>query len=195
MTEQPEVDALLERARRGDQAAWAQLFDFLYQDLRSMARSRFGSLIRGQTSPTGLVNEAVGKLLGSPGNMTDRVHFLRLNAAAMRQILTDRWRSSRTQRHASDNPVVRFPIGDGGFIEVPVTDADLDFYLEVDLAVEKLSACDRVAADVFSLRYWSGLTSEEVAKLLSLSAVEARAKWEFAKTFLGEALKDRRRGS
>ena len=184
----PSVTALLERARLGDRDALSALLPLVYDELRRLARGQMRRERPGQTlSSTGLVHEAWLRLSASnqlaPQN---RAHFLAIAANAMRQILVERARA----RHAAKR---------GGHRQkVTLDDASLStnapdvVVLAVDTALERLAALDPEQARLVELRYFGGLSLDEAAQALDLSAATVSREWSMARAWLYRRLKTAR---
>jgi RNA polymerase sigma-70 factor, ECF subfamily len=124
-----------------------------------MARERANHTLQ----PTALVNEAFIRLAKSGAvNISDRAHFLRLAARTMRRILVDHAREKAATRRGSY--VTHVSLGDA--IPAPSSTFDL---LALDVGLEKLAALSERQADVIQLRFFMGLTVDEVATELELS--------------------------
>ena len=180
----PSVTVLLERARSGDREALATLLPLVYDELRRIARAQMRRERPGQTlNSTGLVHEAWLRLSASshlaPHN---RAHFLAIAANAMRQILVERARA----RHAAKRGGHRERVTLNEAV-LPGPEPDLDV-LAVDAALEKLAALDPEQARLVELRYFGGLSVEETAVALDISAETVMRDWKFAKSWLLRAL-------
>lgn len=165
---------------RGEPKAADQLLDLVYAELRGLAASKMARDVPGETlQPTALVHEAWLRLIGdrSP-KFKDRAHFFRAAAEAMRHILIDRARRKRTQRHGGDYERVNW---DGIDLAAEPTD---DRLLALNEALEKLVREHPVQADLVKLRYFAGMTNEEVAEALGISVSTAKNYWTFAKAWL-----------
>jgi DNA-directed RNA polymerase specialized sigma24 family protein len=137
-------------------------------------------------TPTDLADESVCRLLGKPRDVPDRKRLLALNGQTMMRILIDRWREKGAQRNGGGVMIV--PMRPGAFLEVRARDVDLDFYAELDRALEKLQERDAEAVQVFVRRYWYGQTYEEVGEELGMTVACARGKWKKAKEVLGRIM-------
>ncbi|MCC6235697.1 MAG: sigma-70 family RNA polymerase sigma factor [Verrucomicrobiales bacterium] len=165
---------------RGEPEAAEQLLDLVYAELRGLAASKMARDVPGQTlQPTALVHEAWLRLIGDRHpKFKNRAHFFRAAAEAMRHILIDRARRKRTQRHGGGYERV-----DWDDLEV-VVDASDDRLLALDEALEKFVREHPVQADLVKLRYFAGMTNEEVADALDISVSTAKNYWTFSRTWL-----------
>jgi RNA polymerase sigma-70 factor (ECF subfamily) len=168
--------------RRGDAAAgtldavWPQLYD----ELRRVARrSLRGQRIEHTLQPTALVHEAYLKLSrASSIDASDRGRFLALAARAMRQILVDHARAKRAARRNDGGLRIELIEGAGA---TPPPAIDL---LALDEALERLAAIDERKVRIVELRFLAGLTVDEVAEVLSLSAPTVKRDAALAKAWL-----------
>jgi RNA polymerase sigma factor (TIGR02999 family) len=184
-----DVTRVIEAAQRGDPKAADELLPLVYQELRKLAASRMANEAAGNTlQPTALVHEAWLRLVGKDNpEFSGRAHFFAAAAEAMRRILIDRARSKRAVRHG------------GGQVRVDIQPLDLAFpgtddqLLAVNEALEKLAAQDPFEAELVKLRYFVGLTVEEAASVLNISARTARNYWAHARTWLYREITSHRR--
>ncbi len=179
-----EVTLLLARAAEGDAGATSRLLELVHAELRVLA----GGFARGQRAghtlqPTALVNEAFLKLVdGGPPAFNDRAHFLAVAATAMRQILTDHARSRAAQKRG------------GAWEKVSLSDLELHAggdevdLVALDDALGQLSAFDPRKHRVVELRFFGGLTVEEVARVLDLSTTTVESEWRAARAWLAVRL-------
>lgn len=180
----PQITALLTRARGGDAGATDELASLLYAELRRLARSLMARERPGATlQPTALVHEAYLRLQGGgPGEWLDRAHFLGAAAVSMRRILVERAR--RRLRHKRGGGRERVTLHEET-LRLDVKPAEL---LALDEALEALRARDRTMAKVVELRYFGGLTVEDVAGVLGTSVRTVHRQWAAARAWLHRAL-------
>jgi len=171
---------LLTAVEQGEPLAAEKLLDLVYEELRRLAAFKMASAAPGHTlQPTALVHEAWLRLVGGRNpTFKDRAHFFRAAAEAMRHILIDRARRKQSKRHGGDYERVDWE----GF-ELAVESAD-DQLLAVDEALEKLARAYPLQADLVKLRYFAGMTNEEVAEALGISVSTAKNYWTFSRTWL-----------
>jgi RNA polymerase sigma factor (TIGR02999 family) len=168
-----DVTRLLEAVCQGDPRAGDQLLPLVYEELRHLAAARMAQEKAGHTlQPTALVHEAWLRLAGSEGREWEgRAHFFAAAAEAMRRILIDRARRKRAVRHG------------GGQQRVDLQEVDLacpmpdDQLLALDEALDKLAAKHPRQAEVVKLRYIVGMTLQEAAEVLDISA---DAAWDLS---------------
>ena len=180
MPERGHVTGALDRLRAGEPDAFDQLVALIYKDLRRLARRQLGGRPPGQTlSTTGLVHEAYLKLRGGGGPWRDRGHFFAVAATAMRHILIDYAKRRRRQKR-----------GDG---QAPVTldeaslavSREADHLIAVDEALQVLAVREPRLARVVECRFFAGLSEEETAEALGVSARTVQRDWAQARAWLG----------
>lgn len=181
-----DATVLLAAAEQGNPKAAGQLLDLVYGELRRLAAYKMAQDAPGQTlQPTALVHEAWLKLIGAgERRFENRAHFFAVAAEAMRRILIDRARRRRTRRHGGQHERVEF---DDAGLAAP---ADDDQLLAVDEALEKLSRDFPAQAQVVELRYFGGMTNEEIAQALDLSVSTVKNYWAFARAWLFNAIRN-----
>jgi RNA polymerase sigma factor (TIGR02999 family) len=182
-----DVTQLLAAARVGDAAAAERLFAAVYADLKRIARRQRAGQPPGATlSTTALVHEAYLRL-ARPGNLdlNDRTHFFAVAARAMRQIVVDNARRRSADKRGGGELAVELDEGriaaEEGFAAVPGREAEL---LALDGALDKLEQVDDRLARVVELRFFAGLTFEEIASGMGLSDRTLKRDWRRAKAFL-----------
>ncbi|MBL8879743.1 MAG: sigma-70 family RNA polymerase sigma factor [Phycisphaerales bacterium] len=167
-------------ANRGLNSA-STLLPLIYRELRQLAARRIAREPAGQTlQATALVHEAYLKLLESGARWEGRAHFFAAAAQAMRCILVDRARARSSQKRG------------GGWkrsADDPEQVADLfksndDELLALDAALDRLERRDARKAQIVMLRYFAGLSIEEVAESLELSRTTVKDEWAFARAWL-----------
>jgi len=158
----------------------AELLPVVYEELRRLAAALAGRLPPGQTlQPTALVHEAYLRLVGEqdPG-WHGRRHFFGAAARAMRDILVEQARRKGAHKHGGD--ARRIELTEGLAIIEPPSD-DL---LAVDEAIQKLQAEKPHLAEIAMLRYFAGLSVDETAAMLGMSASTLAREWRFARAWL-----------
>ena len=183
----PDVTQLLARLSGGDPGAADELLPLLYGQLREIATRLMSDQPGDHTlQATALVNEAWMKLAG-PAQRTDwesRRHFLRVASRAMRSVLVDHARKSRAERRGGD--AAKLPL-DELLVEAEERVHDV---LAFDEALGRLEGVDAELAQLVELRFFSGLTNEEVGKALGLSTPTIERRWRTARMFLRTYLRD-----
>jgi RNA polymerase sigma factor (TIGR02999 family) len=180
-----QVTVLLDASRRGDAAALEQLFDLLYQDLRQLAHAklrRSGQFTLLDT--TGLVHESYLRLFKAGAiDAQDRGHFMGYAAQVMRSIVVDFVRRRSTDRRGGD--VLHVDLDTAG---AQVEDSRAREVLEIHEALQELSKIDPRLVRVVEMRYFAGMTEEEVADALDRSVRSVARDWEKARLFLATNL-------
>lgn len=179
-----DATALLSRASDGDESAAEALLPLVYDQLRALAGSYFrGQAVDQTLQPTALVHEAYLKLIrSSDGQWKDRVHFCAVAATAMRQILHDRARRRRAAKRGGD--AKRVPMD---HLATNAGDAPVDL-IALDDAMQRLSDLDARQARIVELRFFGGLTTEEVGSVLNLSGRTIQKEWRRIRAWLGREL-------
>lgn len=174
----PNVTALLRQVAQGDKTAETALFSAIYPELRVMARRLFRREAADHTlQTTALVHEAYLRLAqprGAP--FADRVHFFAVAATVMRRILVDHARAKHAAKRGGVAP--EFSLDPCLTIEDPAQ------VLQVDLALERLAALDPRQAKIVELRFFAGMTVEEVAHALAISERTVKREWQVARAWL-----------
>lgn len=173
-----DVTRLLEAMQHGDARAGDELLPLVYAELRQLARAKMSREPSGHTlQATALVHEAWLKL--GDQSFENRVHFFGAAAEAMRRILIDRARRKLTAKHGAGAEHV-----DVHDIEIAAP-ADKDGeLLAIHDALTALEAHDARKAELVKLRYFVGLSIDEAADLLGITAPTAKRDWTYAKTWL-----------
>ncbi len=183
-TQPTEVTLLLQRLRAGSPDAEGRLFELIYGELRRIAAARMQAERPSHTlTPTALVHEAYLRLSGTDETFSSRTHFLAVAARAMRHILVDHARArcaSKRGGAAGNIPLEA--------LDVPAPQSDEELLL-LDDALERLSAMSPRQGRVVELRYFAGLTEEEVASVLGVTRRTVNRDWSMARAWLHSQLK------
>ena len=180
-----QVTKLLRAWSDGDADAFERVLPLVYDELHRMAaRYLVGERSSISLQATGLVNELCLRLLGwGPVHWQNRGHFFGVSAQMMRRVLVDIARRRRAERRGGPH-AVRVPL-DG--IDVPAGEPGADL-LAVDAALQRLAREDPRKAQVVELRFFGGLSIEETAEALGVSARTVHTDWAFARAWLYRAL-------
>ena len=180
-----EVESLVAEVRSGNATAKERLFSLVYDELRTIARRHFRGRAAGHTlEPTALVNEVFLRMVERGGSAwRDRSHFMAVCAVAMRRILADHARRKAAAKRGGGLERVTL----SGIAVTPARDALIDA-IELEAALTELSSLDERQARLAELRLFGGLTVEEVARELGLSASAVEKGWRMARAFLGVRL-------
>jgi RNA polymerase sigma factor (TIGR02999 family) len=180
-----DVTRILSAIEQGDPRAAERLLPLVYDELRNMAARRLAHEKPGQTlQATALVHEAYLRLVGpDPARTWDgRGHFFAAAAEAMRRILVEGARRKRTRKHGGDQR--RADLDLDGLI-APEPEMDL---LALDAALDRLAQRDPRKARLVELRYFAGLTGDEVAAVLGISPSSADRQWVYTRAWLRREL-------
>ncbi len=181
-----DVTRLLAHVRSGDAPASDELFQLLYGELRALAGAAMERDRAGHTlQPTAIVHEAWIKL-AAPGALAanDREHFFALAARAMRQVLIDHARGRQREKRGGG----REPLSLAGEA-MPAGLPEIDV-LALEEALERLAQHSQLKARIVELRFFAGLSIDEVARVVGLSASSVDREWSFARAWLTAALAD-----
>jgi RNA polymerase sigma factor (TIGR02999 family) len=179
------VTELLLRWREGDRAAQERLMALLYDDLRRRAAGYLRRERGGHTlQPTALVHEAYLRLIEQDRVVwQNRAHFLAIAASMMRRVLMDHGRRQKARKRGGAGTRVTL---DEAFSSVTPRGLDL---LALDEALESLAALDQQQARIVELRAFGGLSVEETAEVLEISAATVKRHWAFALAWLQRRLR------
>lgn len=184
MAPSPHRDAtqLLLDASSGDESAVSSLFIVVYDELRRLAAGALRHERQDHTlQPTALVHEAYLRLADEPGAWREnRAHFLAIASRAMRRVLVEHARRRKAIKRGSGRP--RLSIEDAEPAAPEHVDA-LDLVL-LDDALERLSALDARQGRIVELRFFGGLTVEEIATVLNLSSRTVKREWQISRAWL-----------
>ncbi|MFN5944980.1 MAG: ECF-type sigma factor [Phycisphaerae bacterium] len=179
-----DITRVLESVSQGDQSAKAQLFDAVYDELRSMAAALLAKErpdAKVTIQPTSLVHEAYLKLVrNAEPAWESRAHFFGAAARAMRQILIDRARHLKAIRGRA--AVFDDDVGLPTLSDTPVR--AVDDLLALDDAMESLRRRDERQYDVVMLRFFAGLNVDQTAAAMGVSATTVKNEWSFARAWL-----------
>jgi RNA polymerase sigma-70 factor (ECF subfamily) len=179
------VTALLQAWSSGDRTALDQLVPMIHDHLRRLARQRLQSMAPGSTmQATALVNEMYLRLVDAGSvSFHDRAHFFAVSATLMRQILIDQARTrSRVKRGGEWR---RISLEDS---DIPGNNRD-EGLIALDEAMNRLAAVDQRKARVVELRFFAGMTNQEIAEAAGISVDTVKRDWTFAKLWLARELK------
>lgn len=174
-----EITALLDDWRKGDERAEDRLMALIYPQLRQIAARRLPKDDRQFTlETTDLVHEAYLKLLHQDATWRNRAHFFAVAARLMRRIVADyARRRSRVKRGGGESHVVWSE-------SFELTRDNAADWVDVDSALGELARIDARTARIVELRFFAGMTVDEVAHLLDLSSATVTRDWRFARSWL-----------
>jgi RNA polymerase sigma-70 factor, ECF subfamily len=185
------VEQLLERVRAGNETALDELVKLLYDELHQIAATRLRHERASHTlQATALVHEAYLKLARSgQGKFADRAHFLAIASRVMRQVLVDYARTRSTRKRGGDE--LRQSPADQPCSEIEMPDSsgpDRVQVLDLDVALEALARQDEWLARLIEMRYFAGMTAEEIAEAMGRSVNMVRQDQRLAQAWLRRAL-------
>jgi len=180
-----EITLMLDAISAGDSRASEQLLPVVYDELRRLAGIRMAQEAAGHTlQPTALVHEAWLRLSGDGGqSWQNRAHFFGAAAEAMRRILIERARRKSRLKRGSGQALL-----DIADLDVAATMPD-DKILLVNEALEQLKAEDPEKAQIVMLKFFTGLSNEQVAEILKVNERTVRRQWNFAKAWLFDCIR------
>ncbi len=181
-----EVTRILESIAQGEAKAADELLPLVYAELRKLAAHKMASEPPGHTlQPTALVHEAWLRLVGNEAPaFANRCHFIGAAAEAMRRILIDRARRKHQLRRGGDWQRV-----DLESVTVAIEDPD-ETVLAMHEALDRLAEEEPLDAQIVKLRYFVGMSHQEIAAELGLSEPTVRRHWAYARSWLYAELKN-----
>ncbi len=181
-----DVTQLINQVEQGDGKAAERLLPLVYDELRKLAVQRMATEKPGQTlQATALVHEAYLRLVNGNKKQqwSGRGHFFAAAAEAMRRILIENARSKARDKRGGDWKRVDFEEFDA--VNSATT---ADQLIDLDDALSRLSAIDQVAGELVKLRYFTGMSLDEAAKVLQISTATAYRRWAYARAWLHSEL-------
>lgn len=182
MADAEPLSNLIRRWRDGDDGACDRLFALLYDEFATIASALLKRERRQISIFTGdLVNEAIVRIFSAPDlEIADRAHLLALSARVMRHVLLDAARRRNRQKRKNLHITLSEKHGADA-------SADADYEL-LERALIRLAAIDPKRAEIVELRYFGGLTIEDIAHVKGVSASTVKRSWEAARLWLREAM-------
>lgn len=178
------ITALLQQWHLGDRAALGSVLPLVYEELRATARAYMSHERPGHTlGVTGLVHEAFLRLSGqTPEAWRDRRHFYGIAARLMRQVLVDYSRRHRAQKRDAEASGAGLPLP----AMLPSSlEAD---YVALDECLSRLEHANQRRAEIVELRYFGGLSIEEIAEAKDLSPSMVKKELTMAKVWLHQQI-------
>jgi RNA polymerase sigma factor (TIGR02999 family) len=181
-----DVTLILDAMSKGDPRASEELLPLVYAELRRMAAARMAQEAAGQTlQPTALVHEAWLRLVGDGGrSWENRAHFFGAASEAMRRILIESARRKSRLKRGGDR--VRVDLEE---LDLATTTPD-DRVLLIDEALARLEKQNPEIARIVVLKFFGGLTNDEVAEMLQVNERTIRRQWTFAKAWLLDNIRE-----
>jgi RNA polymerase sigma factor (TIGR02999 family) len=180
------VTKLLQQSNRGNREALDQLLPIVYDELRRVARHQLSKERANHTlQATALVNEAYMKLIDQHSvDWQNRAHFFSIAAETMRRILVNH----AVERNAQKR---------GGGMTLLSLDDEIDFIHQRDLdmlalddSLKRLEEFDPTQAKIVELKFFGGMTNEEIASVMGVSDSTVKREWRMAKAWLSARMKD-----
>jgi RNA polymerase sigma factor (TIGR02999 family) len=187
-----EVTRILEGVKQGEEHAAKLLLPLVYDELRRLASVRMANEKPGQTlAATALVHEAYLRLVdvAQEQHFNGRGHFFAAAAEAMRRILIENARRRQRVRHGGGRVRLNLEKLDSAHLALG-DEGPADELLALDEALMRLATEDAAAAQVVKLRYFAGLTMEQVADAMGISLRTANRHWAYARAWLYQQLSD-----
>ena len=187
MEERETITRLLHEVREGKPEAESRLIEAVYPQLRRIAGRYISRERKDHTlQATALVHEAYIELVGQGTEWKNRTHFFAVAAQLMRRILVDHARQKKAAKREGARQ--RVDLSEG----LAITDERLEQILSIDEALTRLERWDPRQCRVVELRFFGGLTEEEVAEVLGVTARTVKRDWNLARAWLhGELNADR----
>ena len=178
-----DTSAFLQDLEKGDQQSASRLIPIVYTELRRIAGLYMRREAQGHTlQPTALVHEAYMRLVGNQqqqqGDWRSRTHFVAIAAIAMRRILIERARRRCTQKRGGAEVMVSL---DELSVFAPEQSRNL---VALDDALNRLAALSPRQARVVELRFFAGLSMDEIAAIEDLSTRTIKNDWSVARAWL-----------
>ena len=184
MSPSEQIDALLARIRKGDRTAFDSLLPLIFPELHRIAERYFQRERRDHTlQPTALVNEVYLRLVNQRlADCRDRAQFLGVAAFLMRRILVNHARGRQTaKRGIGQHPVT---LEDS----MLVAEQKAEELLSIDQALVRLAELDASQARVVEMRFFGGMSFEEIAEVLDISVPTVKRRWASARAWLRREL-------
>jgi RNA polymerase sigma-70 factor (ECF subfamily) len=178
--------SLLNQVADGSESAQGLLAPIIYQRLRQLARRFLSKERSGHTlQATDLVHEAYLRLFDQACAPENETHFVALAATMMRRVLINHALARKADKRG--NGVINLTLGAAEFVAIDARDDEVDV-IALDVALTKLSEIDERMAKVVELRYFGGMSIEDTALALSISAATVKREWKMAKLWLKKEL-------
>jgi RNA polymerase sigma factor (TIGR02999 family) len=197
---QQPVTQLLAQWRDGDERAFAELSALMYDELRQLAQRHLRRERSDHTiQKTALVNEAFVRLVGQQSvDWQSRAHFIGLASKLMRRVLVDYARARLADKRGGGAGVLSLdemaaPEADEAPDTTPTALQHLDAHTQeevsaIDQALQRLEQIDARQAQIVEMRYFGGLTVEQTAEAIGISAATVKREWTLARAWLRREL-------
>lgn len=184
MSGTPDTTQLLLDARAGDRAAFDRLFSHVYESLRVIAHQRLRAFRPGDTLDTGaLVHEVFLRMVDQTrSGWQDKAHFFAIASRAVRYVLVDYARARSAAKRGGGRSAI--PID---MVQIAADQRATDL-LELTEALQELAGVSPRLGEVVDLRFFGGLTFEEIAEATGRSVPTVKREWARARTWLHRAM-------
>jgi RNA polymerase sigma factor (TIGR02999 family) len=181
-----DITDLLRAHRAGDENAMHELAPLVYAELHQIAHRQLGGERPDHSlRTTGLVHEAFSKFVGLERiQFNDRSHFFALSARLMRQILID----YAKRRQAIKRRGLHVPVSPEDGAVRAEDEAAIESLIDLDRALEELATISERQARVIECRFFGGMTVDETAEALDISAATVKRDWQLARAWLNREL-------
>ena len=175
-----QITRLLLEMRNGNQQAGEDVIPLVFDQLRRVARKLLHDERKDHTlQPTALVDDVLIRLIGPKSlEWQSRAHFFSVAATVMRHILIDHARAHRANKRGGE--LTKVPLDEGLVYEWRQPEA----LLELDRALDRLAAYDERMSKIVEMRFFAGMTEEEIALVIQKSAKTVKRDWHFARDWL-----------
>lgn len=175
-----EIADVLRAAGNRDRSELDRAFARFYPELKKIAHARLrGSGLDGSMQTTALVHDGYLRLAAGPGiAVGDRLHFFAYSSRVLRSIVVDLVREQRALRRGGDRDIVTLDTACGEGVPAPV---DVE---AVDDALEDLAKLDPALARLVEMRFFGGMTEDEIAEALGVSRRSVSREWQKARALL-----------
>jgi RNA polymerase sigma factor (TIGR02999 family) len=182
--QEPDITGLIRNWQQGDASSKDELFEHLYNKLRTIAAGLLRSEHNARSvSPTSLVHEGYMRIAHWDGvNLQDRQHFLALFSRVARRLIIDHAKKKKAAVHGGGLQRVEF---EESMIR---TEQEADTILEIDRALQRLEAHSPRLCQVVEFIYFAGFTVEETASALGVSSKTVQRDWNKARMRLFDDL-------
>jgi RNA polymerase sigma-70 factor, ECF subfamily len=187
-SENPNITQLLEKLSMGNNSVFEELMPLVYDELRKMAKRLMNHQQIGHTlQTTELIHEAYLKLAEkNEKSWQNRAHFFGVAAQAMRHILVDYARSKQSQKRGGIQQQITL---DENAIMSKDNSGEM---MALNQALDRLAKMDERKVRVVEMKFFGGLTMEEIAEVLHISLKTAKRDWQFARVWLLRELSEER---
>ena len=178
------ITLLLVDWSKGDEVALERLMPLVYEELRRMARSYMRRQPSGHTfQTTELIHEAYLKIArGEEQNWENRAHFFGVASQAMRHILVDYARSKQRQKRGGWQERVTFAEA------ALISNDSSEKIVALDDALKQLAVLDARKSRVVEMKFFGGLTTEEIAEVMKITTKTVTRDWQFARMWLSREM-------